>query len=468
MSFVEEAVAEAVEALVSSPSHSPAATKAKLVSTGLKKLATRAGTPHASKADLDEIISDIASAVKRIALADDDEEEEEEEEEEDASKPSTPVIAPMAPKSSSKSGADRKKVAMRLVGDAVQSALACIATAADAEETDSGCSQVVELPMPASVRKSGTPQREAFVDLVQNLTTAVSGAIETGTCVEEEQKQGAEKERVHSAAKSLSKTTKKRRSLAGHFVASAMQSAFDALTVDLASPAPAPAPSQSAPSPAVLAVKSVQKEALVSLVESMAQAVEVASEAAETEESAATEPLVAKVATPVQPKSTAKRPKLSARKSQPAKKDTAGTPVKSPVVVPKTSSATSSATKHSVTTAKKESPAKTPVKKSAGKRTKTMKSPLPSKNSPSAALPSKRAKISEQEQKQKQNSPVPLTGSTRPTRRKPAPPLRSCQGRQWQERQGKGGSGNRGGGSRRGGRSHRHSVRRVRCRALHR
>lgn len=418
VSFVGEAVVEAVDALVASPAQSPAAGMAKKVSTGLKKLATRAGTPHANKTDLNDIINDIASAVKRIALADDDEDDEEEQEEEDSSEPSTPVIASAAPKSSSKSGANRKKVAMCLVGDAVQSALACIAAAADAEESESVSPQTaVQVPMPASVKKRSTPQREAFVDLVQNLTTAVSEAVEAGALVEEQPDQKQEK--VPPVMKSLSKTTKKRRSLAGHFVASAMQSAFDALTssalaVDAASPAAAPTSGQSAPSPAVLAVKSVKKEALASLVESMALAVEAAAEAVEREEPLVTEPLVAKVSTPVQPKSDVKRTKQSARKSLLASaKKSIATPVKSPMSVSKPGSAAPSATKSIVaaaavaeSSAKKESPAKTPVKKSS-KRTKAMKSPLPSKNSPSAALPTKKAKREPHEKEEGGNLPVP-------------------------------------------------------------
>ena len=56
--------------------------------------------------------------------------------------------------------------------------------------------------------------------------------------------------------------------------------------------------------------------------------------------------------------------------------------------------------------AKKESPAKTPVKRSS-KRTKAMKSPLPSKGSPSAALPIKKAKRGPHEKEEGGNIPVP-------------------------------------------------------------
>ena len=119
------------------------------------------------------------------------------------------------------------KVAMCL-GNAVQAHSPASLPLPTRESESASPQTAVQVPMPASVKKRSTPQREAFVDLVQNLTTAVSEAVEAGALVEEQPDQKQEK--VPPVMKSLSKTTKKRRSLAGHFVASAMQSAFDALT----------------------------------------------------------------------------------------------------------------------------------------------------------------------------------------------------------------------------------------------
>ena len=66
-------------------------------------------------------------------------------------------------------------LAVSLVGDAVQGALACIATSSEAADAHSPVA--VSVPPPASVKRSSV-KREAFAELVQTLASAVDQAAD--------------------------------------------------------------------------------------------------------------------------------------------------------------------------------------------------------------------------------------------------------------------------------------------------
>ena len=347
VSFVGDAIASVLDDALADEEalNTPKSTRKKCISTGRKKLQMRIATPHGkvgAPGDFDAIMDNIASAVKRMVLTDD-----EDVADVVASAKKAIPIANSASKSASKSDMHRKAVAISLVGDVVQSALSCIATNSD--DVDELSPKNVYIP--ASVSKS-SQNREAFTELVKSLASAVDQAVDV---VDDEDDEQAEVLSVSrdmrlstspTPCKSATKSHIKRRNLATTCVGDAFQHALDSLIQSsTANGVSSPVANNDKTSPERIATnpnpntKSARKEAIVSLVENLAIAVETAESAQivpdiEDENEDMDRCLMSprKPATPQQVKTTVeKRVKLVARRSTAKKTVASHSPAKSAV-----------------------------------------------------------------------------------------------------------------------------------------